>query len=141
MRTLLIGQATIVTPNTVEAHHLSQEADTLDACAAEILDSGAEYVLITGTHTNAGKVINNLYSTHLAIKHYEWPRLTEHYQGAGATLASAIAGYIGHGLSIPEAVDQAQSFTWHSLENARRLGMGRLIPDRLYWSKNEKTEK
>jgi hydroxymethylpyrimidine/phosphomethylpyrimidine kinase len=117
----------------VEAHHLAHEADTIDACAAEILDNGAEYVLITGTHTNVGKVINNLYSTHRAIKQYEWPRLSAHYQGAGATLASAIAGYLAHGLTILEAVEQAQAFTWKSLEQARRLGMGRLIPNRVHW--------
>ncbi len=132
-RTLLLSQATIITPNTVEAHHLSHEADTLDACAAEILDSGAQYVLITGTHNSAEKVTNNLYSTHMITKSFEWPRLTNHYQGAGATLASAIAGYLAHGLSVAEAVEQAQSFTWKSLKKARRLGMGRLIPNRLHW--------
>ncbi|HZQ63392.1 MAG TPA: hypothetical protein VFC24_18680, partial [Casimicrobiaceae bacterium] len=36
---------------------------------------------------------------------------------------------------IPEAVREAQDYTWHALKKAYRPGMGQFLPDRLFWAR------
>src|SRR3954462_14678968 len=52
IRELLVPQSTIVTPNIPELRRLAGEEDDADLgeCAQALLDSGCEYVLVTGTH-------------------------------------------------------------------------------------------
>jgi hydroxymethylpyrimidine/phosphomethylpyrimidine kinase len=46
LRSLIIPQATLITPNSLEARKLAPGGDTLDACAQELMSLGSEYVLI-----------------------------------------------------------------------------------------------
>ncbi|NBQ88915.1 MAG: hydroxymethylpyrimidine/phosphomethylpyrimidine kinase, partial [Betaproteobacteria bacterium] len=57
------------------------------------------------------------------------------YHGSGCTLASAIAATMANGLDIPEAVREAQEYTWQSLQAGFRPGMGQFIPDRFFWAR------
>jgi hydroxymethylpyrimidine/phosphomethylpyrimidine kinase len=66
-----------------------------------------------------------------------WQRLAGTYHGSGCTLAAAIAATIANGLAIPEAVRDAQEYTWQTLKHAYRTGMGQLVPDRLFWAREE----
>jgi hydroxymethylpyrimidine/phosphomethylpyrimidine kinase len=66
-----------------------------------------------------------------------WQRLPGSYHGSGCTLASAIAASIAQGLDIPEAVKEAQEFTWQTLKAGFHPGMGQNIPDRLFWARGE----
>lgn len=139
LRELLVPQTTILTPNSIEARRLAQEDDediTLDECAKRLLDMGAEYVLITGTHENTPQVINTLYGPDGLVRSESWERLPGSYHGSGCTLASAIAATIANGLDIPEAVHEAQEYTWQSLAAAFRPGMGQNIPDRFFWARD-----
>ncbi len=139
LRELLVPQTTILTPNSLEARRLAQEDDedlTLDECAKRLLDMGAEYVLITGTHENTPQVINTLYGPDGLVRSESWERLPGSYHGSGCTLASAIAATIANGLDIPEAVHEAQEYTWQSLAAAFRPGMGQNIPDRFFWARD-----
>ena len=135
IRELLIPLCTVLTPNTIEAKALAPSADNLDACANELIDMGCEHILITGTHAQTDQVHNRLYSLHHEASDYQWPRLQFDYHGSGCTLAAAIAGYLAHHLTVPDAVQQAQRFTWESLNSAERQGFGQHIPDRSYWKK------
>jgi hydroxymethylpyrimidine/phosphomethylpyrimidine kinase len=136
IRELLIPQTTIVTPNSIEARRLAaNDADDNDnpdlaECARRILDSGCEYVLITGTHEHTGDVTNTLYNNEGVVRSDTWPRLPGSYHGSGCTLASALAATIANGVDIQEAVRDAQEYTWQSLKHAFRPGMGQHIPDR-----------
>jgi hydroxymethylpyrimidine/phosphomethylpyrimidine kinase len=49
-------------------------------------------------------------------------------------LASAIAGLLSHGQEPHSAIREAQQYTWEAIKQARRLGKGQLIPNRLYWA-------
>lgn len=133
--TLLLPLITVLTPNTNEIRALAPRADSLDACAAEILDRGCQHVLLTGTHADSEHVINRLYTAHLPIRSFEWPRLSHEYHGSGCTLAACLAGYMAHGLDINEAVQQAQRFTWESLNHGIRAGFGQFLPNRSYWNR------
>jgi hydroxymethylpyrimidine/phosphomethylpyrimidine kinase len=138
---LLVPQATIVTPNSIEARRLSQdEPDQEDnpdlaECARNLVAAGAEYVLVTGTHENTPQVVNTLYSEHGVIRSDTWERLPGSYHGSGCTLASAIAANLANGLDIPEAVRDAQDYTWQALANGFRPGMGQYLPDRFFWAR------
>ena len=66
-----------------------------------------------------------------------WARLPGSYHGSGCTLASAIAAMLANGLDIPEAVREAQDYTWHALKKAYRPGMGQFLPDRLFWARED----
>ncbi len=134
---LLFPLTTVLTPNSLEARHLAHEADTLDACAHELLDMGCEYVLLTGTHETTPEVVNTLYGNNRLMEKFSWGRLAESYHGSGCTLASAIAGMLAHGVEPFEAIHDAQDFTWQSLKNGYRLGMGQYMPNRLFWARGE----
>ncbi len=139
MRELLIPQTTIITPNSLEARRLaddgSDEERSLEDCAKRILEMGCEYVLITGTHENTPQVINTLYGQQGVIRSDSWQRLPGSYHGSGCTLASAIAATLANGLDIPEAVREAQEYTWQTLNAGFRPGMGQHIPDRFFWAR------
>lgn len=142
LKTLLIPDATLVTPDLVEAYELAQQGDTLDACASEIIEGGCEQVLITGSKRGKDAIENSLYGKQGLIKRFSWPRLNVFSHGAGATLSAAIAAYLAHGLRLTEAIEQGQDFTFQALEHSCRLGMGTQTPNRLYWaSSNYKNNK
>lgn len=138
LRELLVPQSTIITPNSIEARRLVQEEGEEDIdlaeCARRLLATGCEYVLITGTHENTPQVTNTLYGQDGVVRSDSWERLPGSYHGSGCTLASAIAATIANGLSISDAVQDAQEYTWHTLKAAFRPGMGQHIPDRLFWA-------
>ncbi len=141
LRELLVPQTTIITPNSIEARRLVQEdgEDEIDLaeCARRLLATGCEYVLITGTHENTPQVVNTLYGQDGVVRTDSWERLAGSYHGSGCTLASAIAATIANGLSISDAVKDAQEYTWQTLKAAFRPGMGQHIPDRLFWARED----
>ncbi len=158
IKELLLPQTTVLTPNSVEARRLAMfehdeedddgsspaaDFDTEDEddpdlheCARRLVELGAEYVLITGTHENTPKVVNTLYGENGKIVRADtWARLPGSYHGSGCTLASAIAASIANGLDVAEAVREAQEYTWNTLAAAFRPGMGQYIPDRFFWAR------
>lgn len=134
MTSLLFPLTSVLTPNGPEAHALAPESDNLDACAHQLLESGCEYVLITGGHENTEQVINTLYGNLRCLQSYTWDRLPGNYHGSGCTLASAIAALLAQGLDPVSAVHEAQQFTWLALNHAYRAGMGQYLPDRFFWA-------
>ena len=141
LRELLVPQTTIITPNSIEARRLVQEDGEeeidLAECARRLLATGCEYVLITGTHENTPQVVNTLYGQDGVVRSDSWERLPGNYHGSGCTLASAIAATIANGLSISDAVKDAQEYTWQTLNAAFRPGMGQHIPDRMFWARED----
>jgi hydroxymethylpyrimidine/phosphomethylpyrimidine kinase len=85
-------------------------------------------------------VVNTLYGKAGVVRTDSWERLPGSYHGSGCTLASAIAAMIANGLDLPEAVREAQEYTWNTLAKAYRPGMGQFLPDRLFWARDEESE-
>ena len=142
MRELLLPQTTIVTPNSLEVRRLAEvddddESTSLAACAAKLVGQGAEFVLVTGTHEPTAQVVNTLYGKNGVVRTDSWLRLAGSYHGSGCTLASAIAAMLANGLELPEAVREAQDYTWQALKKAYRPGMGQFLPDRLFWARED----
>jgi hydroxymethylpyrimidine/phosphomethylpyrimidine kinase len=105
-----------------------------------LLDLGCEYVLITGTHENTAQVTNTLFASDGVVRSDHWERLANTYHGSGCTLASAIAAFLANGLPITESVQEAQDYTWHTLQAGFRPGMGQYIPNRLFWARDSEDD-
>ena len=137
MMELLFPESLLITPNSLEARQLvSNEEDGLDLsiekCVGRLKEMGCENILITGSHENTENVINTLYGPSNQIVPYHWDRLPGSYHGSGCTLTASICAFYALGLSIGEAVEEAQHFTWQTLKNGFKPGMGQLIPNRFF---------
>jgi hydroxymethylpyrimidine/phosphomethylpyrimidine kinase len=140
IRELLVPQSTVVTPNIMALRRLAGEADDdadLAECAQALLDTGCEYVLLTGTHDSTAEVVNTLYHRGGVLRADSWQRLPGSYHGSGCTLASALAANLARGMEIGDAVYEAQDYTWHALSHGFRPGMGQFLPDRLFWARED----
>jgi hydroxymethylpyrimidine/phosphomethylpyrimidine kinase len=123
---LLVPLATIVTPNSIEAQRLGG--------AQRLLAMGCEFVLVTGTHEPGEEVVNTLYDRGGAVRADRWQRLPGSYHGSGCTLASAIAAALAADRAVPEAVRDAQEYTWQTLAAGFAPGRGQLLPNRFFWN-------
>lgn len=140
MMELLFPLATLITPNSQELRAFAPEGDTLDACAHEVMEAGCEYLLVTGTHETTPEVVNVLYSNFRRMDDFHWARLDGSYHGSGCTLASAIAGLFAQGMEPYTAIREAQEYTHEALKNGYRIGMGQLLPNRLFWAQGSEDD-
>jgi len=124
MQEKILPLTTVATPNSLEAERLGG----VDA----LLRRGCRYVLVTGTHDTSSEVINRLYDANGLVREDSWPRLPGEYHGSGCTLAAALAAALAKGLAMPDAVRDAQDYTWHALEAGFRPGAGQFIPQRFF---------
>jgi len=137
LRGALLPQATVLTPNSLEARRLAGAAPDADlpACARELAMLGSKYVLVTGTHEKAAEVVNTLYDARGVVREDRWQRLPGSFHGSGCTLASAIAALLARGLAAEHAVAQAQEHTWKALAAGFSPGRGQAIPNRFFASR------
>ncbi|MBC7490788.1 MAG: hydroxymethylpyrimidine/phosphomethylpyrimidine kinase [Glaciimonas sp.] len=147
IRELLIPQSTVLVLSAVELSRLagtwrepsSEDLSMVDAM--HLIELGCEYLFITGTPTStAAEVSNTLFNDTGILRQDSWPRVSGSFSGAGTTLSAAIAAMLANGLDIPEAVLEAQEFTLASLMAGQRLGMGKLVPDRFFWARDDVME-
>jgi hydroxymethylpyrimidine/phosphomethylpyrimidine kinase len=124
MKERIFPLTTIATPNSIEARRLGG--------ASAMLAAGCRYVLVTGTHEAGEEVVNRLYDARGLVREDRWPRLPGSYHGSGCTLASAIAASLAIGRALPDAVRDAQDYTWHALAAGFRPGAGQFIPQRFF---------
>jgi hydroxymethylpyrimidine/phosphomethylpyrimidine kinase len=129
--TLLLPQASLLVVTAQEAFELSAGADNLTACAHELLDRGCKNLLICSDPGTEEEFSSDLFSDAGLEYSFRSQNLPREFIGAGSTFAAAITAFIAHGVQMRPAIRQAQEYTWKTLANARRLGMGRLVPNRL----------
>jgi hydroxymethylpyrimidine/phosphomethylpyrimidine kinase len=142
IKELLIPQCTVITPNTPELRRLvlDDEEDEplgIEAMAKRLIEMGAEFVLVTGTHESTPDVINTLFCDTGIVRSDNWHRLPGSYHGSGCTLASALAATISRGIDISDAAREAQDYTWQALKFGFRPGMGQFVPDRMFWARED----
>lgn len=146
IRELLIPQCTVITPNTPELRRLMLSDDEdgeglgIEKLALRLIELGAEYVLVSGAHESTADVINTLFHDKGILRSDTWRRLPGRFHGAGSTLAAAIAATMARGLDIDDAVREAQDYTWQALKFGFRPGMGQLVPDRLFWARDDEDD-
>lgn len=130
IKTLIIPHTFILTPNIPEAHHLTDDKITSESAAQQLNNLGAEYVLLTGTHSKSKNVNHELYYQRKNIQTFKYERLPHEYHGSGCTLTSSIAAHIANQIEPVKACQQALDFTYRTLQHAQSLGGGQLIPRR-----------
>jgi len=139
---LVVPQTTVLVVTGAEAQRLADPDDDQEAsvatCAGSLIESGCEFVLVTGANEPGPEVVNTLYGRDGVVRTDTWSRLPGTFHGAGGTLAAALAAMLANGLDMPEAAREAQDYTWHALKKAYRPGMGRFVPDRLFWARDER---
>ncbi|MDA8390719.1 MAG: hydroxymethylpyrimidine/phosphomethylpyrimidine kinase [Gammaproteobacteria bacterium] len=140
IRSLLCPQATLLTPNSIEARRLVPEADSLEACGQGLVSAGARYVLISGTHERTADVTHLLYGQRRLLERFVYPRLPGRYHGSGCTLAAACAATLAQGLEPVNAIVQSLDYTYQTLRHAWHIGHGQALPDRLFWAREDDSE-
>lgn len=128
---LLLPLTTLLVLTEEEALELAGSADNMTACAHELMEQGCDAVLISSEPGIYQSYVSRLYGHTGLQQTFEWEHLPNNFVGAGSTFAAAITAYMAHGLPIQSAVRQAQEYTWRALSNARRIGMGKLVPGRI----------
>lgn len=133
IKNTLLPLTTVLTPNTIEAAQLSglQHDNNEESLGKALLNTGTNYVLITGGHSPGAVLSNHLFFNPEKQITYEWERQSGHFHGTGCTLASAIAALVAQGQSIPNAVALAQTYVNQAIELANRVGKGQLFPNRI----------
>jgi hydroxymethylpyrimidine/phosphomethylpyrimidine kinase len=148
---LILPQVTVLVASRHEVMRLAgndfgegegegEEELSADDAVAHLLALGVGYILLTGASEPGPQVVNVLVGPDGVVRTDAWERLPERYLGAGATLAAAVAAALAHGMEVPEAVREAQEFTWQALSAAYRPGMGMALPDRFFWARGGDAE-
>lgn len=142
---LIIPQTTVLVVSAVDIARLAENwrdeddesnaADTLINDVQKIIEDGCKYVLVTNTTNNSAEITNCLFDETGMIRNDTWPRLAGSFIGGSATLSGSIAALIANGLPIIDAVLEAQEFTQAALTHSQRFGMGKQIPDRNFWTR------
>jgi hydroxymethylpyrimidine/phosphomethylpyrimidine kinase len=128
VREALLPVATVVTPNLPEAEVLLdrriESRDDMCAAARALVALGARAAVVKGGHANEPDVVDVLFDGE-QIHELGAPRLaTTSTHGTGCTFASAIAAFLGHGLSLPVAVERAKRYLWAAIQRAYPVGHG-----------------
>ena len=125
LKTQLIPLVDVITPNIPEAQKLLRKAVLdMEGTAKDLLSLGCDAALLKGGH-GSNAVCTDVLATHERVYSYEAPRIdTENTHGTGCTLASAVAAYLAHGLSLDEAVGKAKDYITGAIKHADALDVG-----------------
>ncbi|MEO5809870.1 MAG: bifunctional hydroxymethylpyrimidine kinase/phosphomethylpyrimidine kinase [Sphingomicrobium sp.] len=119
----LMDVATLCTPNLPELKRLTGEEDEVGG-ALKLVGKHRCAVLIKGGHEEGDALADALIEED-NMTSWQGQRInTASNHGTGCTLASAIAFYLGSGLSLTQAVERARLFVRMALHSAPGLGSG-----------------
>jgi hydroxymethylpyrimidine/phosphomethylpyrimidine kinase len=118
----LMPLATLITPNLPEAEwllgHAISDRSAAEAALSELLEAGAQAVLLKGGHaTDAGAVLD-LFGRGQERRQFRHERLPVLAHGTGCTLSAAIASNLALGSELAEACEQAVDFVHGALQHA-----------------------
>lgn len=135
IRQILAPQATLLMLSQVELARMAETwregPEDLDGDVTELIASGCEFVLVTGTGAGS-KRSNTLYDADGVVASFEWQHLPGPFVGAGSTLSAALTALMARDTEPAEALRLAQEYTTGTLQHAQRFGMGKLVPNRFY---------
>ena len=128
LKTELLRQAFLVTPNIPEAEALSgvrirNDNDRREA-ARRIASLGVTAVLIKGGHYPSDDIVDLLYE-HGEFVEFRQARVAgRHTHGTGCTFAAAITSHLALGRTVRDAIPLAQRYVAEAIRNAPGLGKG-----------------
>ena len=125
----LFQRARVITPNLDEAGHLvgrqlQHEAD-MQAAAQELLNMGAQAVLLKGGHLAGAQVCDYFLPRSGEAFWIRAPRIdSPNTHGTGCTLSSAIAAHLALGRDLPSAVRAAHHYVRQCLMAGAQVRTG-----------------
>lgn len=125
VKTLLLPQATVITPNIPEAEILSglaidSEKD-MEKAANRLFQAGCRAVLVKGGHLKGAESCDILFMPDSVPVRYTSPRIsTRNTHGTGCTFSSAIASYLALGHMLTDAVSLAKKISHPSVTGRSR---------------------
>ncbi|MGK7958872.1 MAG: bifunctional hydroxymethylpyrimidine kinase/phosphomethylpyrimidine kinase [Crocosphaera sp.] len=129
LKTFLIPQALMVTPNRYEAEILSNlsihSLEDMKQAAEKIYNLGAKFVLVKG-----GGMKDNLQGVDILFDGKKWEILTtetiktKHTHGTGCTLSAAITANLALGIEPFLAVKEAKDYVTTALKYGLEIGKG-----------------
>ena len=125
VKTLLLPQATVITPNIPEAEILSglaidSEKD-MEKAANRLFQAGCRAVLVKGGHLKGAESCDILFMPNSVPVRYTSPRIsTRNTHGTGCTFSSAIASYLALGHRLTDAVSLAKKISHPSFTDRSR---------------------
>ena len=124
----LLPNATVVTPNAMEAaalsgHPVTTFEEAKDA-ARMIAQFGPDAIVVKGGHLAGSEAVDIIYynDTFSVLKAPRIPSTTTH--GTGCSFASAIAAELAKGSPLLRAIDTAKQFIHTSIQYGLTLGQG-----------------
>ena len=129
LKTKLLPQALIVTPNAPEAQVLAgfkveSLEDAVRATKAIHEKYSVPAVIVKGGHLNLDEVVDVLYYNG-EVYYFKSPRYPHGcFHGAGCTYSAAITAFLARGLSIVEAVKHAKEFIDLAIDYGLKIGRG-----------------
>jgi hydroxymethylpyrimidine/phosphomethylpyrimidine kinase len=128
MKTELLRQAFVVTPNIPEAEVLSgisiaRDEDRREA-ARRIATIGVTAVVIKGGHFPSDDITDLLYEGGEFVE-FRQPRVPgRHTHGTGCTFAAAITSHLAMGRTLRDAIPLAQRYVAEAIRQAPDVGKG-----------------
>lgn len=129
VKTLLLPQATVITPNIPEAEILSglaidSEKD-MEKAANRLFQAGCRAVLVKGGHLKGAESCDILFMPDSVPVRYTSPRIsTRNTHGTGCTFSSAIASYLALGHRLTDAVSLAKKYLTQALQTGADIAIG-----------------
>jgi hydroxymethylpyrimidine/phosphomethylpyrimidine kinase len=128
MKTELLRQAFLVTPNIPEAEVLTgitirTDQDRREA-ARRIASLGVTAVVIKGGHLPSEDIVDLLYE-HGEVVEFRHARVPgRHTHGTGCTFSAAITSHLASGRTLREAIPLAQAYVAEAIRQGPELGKG-----------------
>ena len=128
LKSLLLRQAFVVTPNIPEAEALTgiriDDAESRHEAARRLVALGAANVVIKGGHLRSDDIVDLLYDGQRFTEFRTERVAGRSTHGTGCTFAAAMAAHLALGHRLVEAVPQAQAYIAGAIRNAPMLGRG-----------------
>ena len=128
LKSLLLRQAFVVTPNIPEAEALTgiriDDAESRREAARRLVALGAASVVIKGGHLPSDDIVDLLYDGQRFTEFRTERVAGRSTHGTGCTFAAAMAAHLALGHRLEEAVPQAQAYIAGAIRNAPMLGRG-----------------
>ena len=111
----------------------SEHPPTPRDIARAAAEKNVPFVLVTGIPTHHQHVENVLASADTIYGSGEFELFETEYIGAGDTLSAALTALLATEVPLSDATAEAMTYLDKCLEGGLRPGMGKTIPDRLFW--------
>jgi hydroxymethylpyrimidine/phosphomethylpyrimidine kinase len=137
---ILLPYVTLLIVNEFDLSRMFDSATddivSMDQLVQYCIQLGCNHVLLLDTVLGTGQIRARLDDKTGNIRMDVWPQHEGSFRGLNTTLATSIAAILASDASLPEAVRDAQEYTWESMRAGLRMGMGSKVPDRLFWMRD-----